>query len=144
MSDVRDPRFDQPLPKINENPSIQDMVIQDIEERKRIGLAKYGTLLQAGNGRDMLQDAYDEVIDLAIYLRGEIEERRKNEEVTITQRVLALAEELYNQAVEEYIGLEKAIFGDSDVNITSWPHVDNDIQLKYIAKATSIIQGESS
>lgn len=33
---------------------------------------KYGTHLQAGNGRDHLQDAYEEALDLALYLKAEI------------------------------------------------------------------------
>ena len=76
MSDERDPETDQQLPIKNDSPAIQDLVISDIEERKQLGLKKYGTLLQANNGRDMLLDAYQEVLDLAIYLRGAIEERK--------------------------------------------------------------------
>lgn len=51
-----------------------DLVIADIEERKKLGLAKYGTLLQAFNGRDALVDAYQEAIDLVQYLRQALEE----------------------------------------------------------------------
>lgn len=70
MSDIRDPETDQPLPVVNGRSFIQDLVIQDIEERKQLGIKKYGTLLQSGNGRDMLLDAYQEALDLVIYLRG--------------------------------------------------------------------------
>lgn len=66
---------DQPLPKVNDLPCIQDIVIQDIEERKSIGVKRYGTTLQPHNGRDALLDAYQEAIDLAIYLRQAIFER---------------------------------------------------------------------
>lgn len=67
---------DQPMPTVSsEGPSMQDLVINDIEERKRIGLARYGTLLRPGNGRDMLVDAYEEALDLGVYLRGAIAER---------------------------------------------------------------------
>jgi hypothetical protein len=54
---------------------IQDLVIEDIEARKKVGLERYGTLLQAHNGRDALMDAYQEALDLAVYLRQAIEER---------------------------------------------------------------------
>lgn len=70
MSDVRDPETDQAAPVVNDNPFIQDLVALDIEERKQFGIRKYGTALQAGNGRNMLQDAYEEALDLVIYLRG--------------------------------------------------------------------------
>ena len=75
MSDVRDPETDQPLPEKNDRPFIQDLVIADIEDRKALGIRKYGTLLQSGNGRDMLLDAYQEALDLVIYLRGLLDER---------------------------------------------------------------------
>lgn len=75
MSDVRDPETDQQLPVRNDSAAVQDLVIADIEQRKALGLKKYGTLLQAHNGRDMLRDAYDEALDLCIYLRGALEER---------------------------------------------------------------------
>jgi hypothetical protein len=66
---------DQPLPIQNERQSIQDLVIEDIEARKKVGLERYGTLLQADNGRDSLRDAYEEALDLTCYLRQAIEER---------------------------------------------------------------------
>lgn len=75
MSDVRDPEFDQAAPIPNDSPYIQDLVVADINARKEHGIKKYGTALQAGNGRSMLLDAYEEALDLAIYLRGEIEQR---------------------------------------------------------------------
>ena len=68
----------EPDPIPNDSPSIHDLVIRDMEDRKTMGLAKYGTILQAHNGRDPLIDAYQEVLDLAMYLRQEIEERKKS------------------------------------------------------------------
>lgn len=77
MSVERDPQTDsQDAPIVNDNKFIQDMVIEDIEERKQFGIRKYGTALQAGNGRNHLQDAYEEVLDLVVYLRGVTEEER--------------------------------------------------------------------
>lgn len=75
MSTERDPATDQQLPVANDNVYIQDLVINDILERKQLGIRKYGTALQAHNGRDMLLDAYEEALDLCIYLRGCLEER---------------------------------------------------------------------
>jgi hypothetical protein len=65
----------QPAPIVNDGPCIQDLVIQDMEGRKVVGLQRYGTLLQPFNGRDALRDAYEEALDLAQYLRQAIEER---------------------------------------------------------------------
>lgn len=64
----------QPPPETNAGRPIYEMVVDDIELRAAEGLKKYGTLLQAGNGRDALVDAYQEAIDLCLYLRQKIEE----------------------------------------------------------------------
>lgn len=66
---------DQPLPTKNDHPAIQNLVHVDIEARREIGIQRYGTALQPHNGRDMLLDAYQEALDLVIYLRGVLYER---------------------------------------------------------------------
>jgi hypothetical protein len=52
------------------------LVIADMQERREVGIRRYGTTLQPDNGRDSLIDAYQEALDLAVYLRNEIEKRR--------------------------------------------------------------------
>jgi hypothetical protein len=61
---------DQPLPHQDQDRSmsIQDVVIQEIEKRKGVGLERYGTLLYAFNGRDSARDAQEEALDLVMYL----------------------------------------------------------------------------
>lgn len=59
----------QENPTKNELPCVQDMVVADIEARKQVGIERYGTVLQPWNGRSSLMDAYQEALDLAIYLR---------------------------------------------------------------------------
>lgn len=66
---------DQPTPIPNTSTPIVDLVMKDLQERKAIGITRYGTPLQANNGRDALIDAYQEALDLCIYLRQVIEER---------------------------------------------------------------------
>jgi hypothetical protein len=66
---------DQPLPQAVEGPSMQDLVLADIEARKAIGIARYGQLLKAHDGRDNLRDLYEELLDGAIYCRKAIYER---------------------------------------------------------------------
>jgi len=56
-------------------PLVKDELIKDIEglcENRRV---KHGTHLQARNGRDALQDAYEEAVDLALYLKQVLMER---------------------------------------------------------------------
>jgi hypothetical protein len=66
---------DQPLPIPNDAPDIQSQVIADVTARRELGIARYGTPLQPDNGRDALRDAYEEALDLAMYLKQAIVER---------------------------------------------------------------------
>ena len=59
----------EPPPIRNAQPAVQDLVIADIDARKQVGIERYGTVLQAFNGRSSLMDAYQESLDLSIYLR---------------------------------------------------------------------------
>jgi hypothetical protein len=54
---------------------IAKLVQSDIEGRACVGKETYGTRLQPFNGRSALVDAYQEALDLCMYLRQEIEER---------------------------------------------------------------------
>lgn len=56
-------------------PAVWDLVVADMQSRDRMGRGKYGTPLQPFNGRDAMKDAYEEVLDLAVYLRTAIYER---------------------------------------------------------------------
>lgn len=59
------------------------LVMEDMERRRQFGIAKYGAPVQANNGRDALMDAYQEVLDLAVYLRQTIEERNNGTKPTL-------------------------------------------------------------
>ena len=67
--------FAQPFPR-SEDPDVWPLVIKDMEDRNELGRVKYGIPLRTHNGRSALVDAYQEVLDLSVYLRQEIEERR--------------------------------------------------------------------
>lgn len=64
----------QPKPRKNKSKPIVDLVIRDMKARKALGKKRYGTFLQANNGRNGLQDAYEEALDLAIYIKQVLEE----------------------------------------------------------------------
>lgn len=64
----------QPPPKPGRE-VVADYVLADIQARVEAGEAKYGTKLMTHNGRDPLWDAYQEAIDLVMYLRQAILER---------------------------------------------------------------------
>lgn len=65
----------QPAPKPATGEAIWELVIRDFETRDRLGRAKYGVPLQAGNGRDALLDLYQELLDAVVYTRQALEER---------------------------------------------------------------------
>lgn len=66
---------EQPAPRPSKGKIVADEVIKDMEARKRLGIAKYKVALQPNNGRDALQDAYEEALDLCMYLKQEMMQR---------------------------------------------------------------------
>lgn len=73
---------EQPPPRKNNSQPIWELVVSDMQARDQVGRERYGTPLQAHNGRDALWDAYDEALDLAVYLRQAIAERDAALEMT--------------------------------------------------------------
>lgn len=75
----------EPAPIHNDNPAVWslvihdtrvfELVVEDMKARDEFGTKKYGTHLQPFNGRDALIDAYQEALDLVVYLRQMIYER---------------------------------------------------------------------
>lgn len=64
----------QPQPR-GSGAEILPLVQADLTARAEMGREKYGTTLRVNNGRDALMDAYQEALDLAMYLRQAIAER---------------------------------------------------------------------
>lgn len=54
---------------------VWDLVIQDMQARDAKGARRYGTPLRTDNGRDALVDAYQNALDLVVYLRQALAER---------------------------------------------------------------------
>jgi hypothetical protein len=91
-SQLRQRPGDQQLPVPNDGPSMHDLVIADLggwpesmsarnairdllAARKRLGLERYGSILQSHNGRDAKRDLSEELADAAVYARQLQEER---------------------------------------------------------------------
>ena len=64
------------MPIPNGHVDIQTLVIRELDQRRELGIERYGTALQPFNGRDALQDLYEELMDGMVYIRQEIEERK--------------------------------------------------------------------
>jgi hypothetical protein len=66
---------DQRLPTANHRPIAHDLVKADLDARLQVGIRRYGQGLQAMNGRNMVQDAYEEMLDASVYLKSLLGER---------------------------------------------------------------------
>jgi len=80
------PNTKQPPAKQSDSPCMWDLVMADMQERDAMGQRKHKTRLQAHNGRDALIDAYQEALDMVVYLRQAIYERDNAEHGAIVQR----------------------------------------------------------
>ncbi|HEX4311901.1 MAG TPA: hypothetical protein VHZ25_17860 [Acidobacteriaceae bacterium] len=68
------------------NTPIWDLVVADMQQRNEFGKRQHGDELVANNGSDTLQDAYEEALDLAVYLRKLIHEGELREEADAIER----------------------------------------------------------
>lgn len=57
--------------------SVTDAVLIDLMERRQMGREKYGDELRSHNGRNALVDAYQEALDLTLYLKQQIIENER-------------------------------------------------------------------
>jgi len=70
---------------------VEARVCEDIAARQRLGIAKYGGTVEQSPD-DMLRHAYEEALDLAVYLRADMEKRldaeRQRDAYAYTLRVI--------------------------------------------------------
>ena len=83
---------DQRLPRVNDAPDCQSQMANDIMERRAVGIERYGTPLQPFNDRNGLQDAYEEALDLGVYLRRLLTMREASRQDLVKQAEEALRE----------------------------------------------------
>lgn len=77
---------DQVLPTASTSlPIAHEEVIEDLQERLRLGISRYGQGLRPFNGRNTLQDAYDEVLDQAVYMKTLLLMQRAARETLVDQ-----------------------------------------------------------
>jgi len=62
---------------------------EDMEKREQFGLKKYSQYVKAGDNRDFLQEAYEELLDLAVYLKADLlQTEHKLEVESVWQEVI--------------------------------------------------------
>lgn len=54
-----------------------DRVLVDMQARKQLGYDRYGVALNHLSDKDFLQEAYEEAMDLCVYLRAELDRRNE-------------------------------------------------------------------
>jgi hypothetical protein len=104
---------DQVLPTVNDEAQyIQDIVCDDIQARKAVGVDRYGTGLQTFNGRDADRDLYEELLDALMYQKQRQIERAQLVEVVLDlhgdlERILgSLPADVYDNLAFLYAGLK--------------------------------------
>jgi hypothetical protein len=117
---------DQPLPTPGRE-CVQDTLIQLIQERRDLGVQRYGSALMTHNGRDAGRDALEEALDLTVYLmqarmeaadaKTELEQLRAARDRTIKQM------ELYLDAAAHGLGTPTTVNCREVINLLSltWP-----------------------
>ena len=117
---MSNPNTPQPQPKINHHPAVWDLVMDDMLDRDANGTTKYGTRLQPHNGRDFLVDAYQESLDLVVYLRGKIHEEQSGLTIIFPRLRFVDGDALYtqlNKIEEEVEEVREAFFSPSYENL---------------------------
>jgi len=112
----------QPDPTPNDLPASWDLVIEDVRarmlegkgviatmkdmrDRDRFGFQKYGVRIQPDNGRDSLVDAYQEALDLCVYLRSALYELQETGGLGADE-----LREVYVSTLENTVSLRSFIF----------------------------------
>lgn len=90
----------EPMPLPDDNKAAQQLVIEDVTARALVGFRKYGTLLRPMNGRDNLMDAYQEGLDLVVYLRNEIHRRE-----IVEKKLQYMLANLERYLGDDYLGM---------------------------------------
>lgn len=93
-----------PIPGFgNVTPVARQLFLETLAQQEQKGIATYGTTLQAGNGRDALADALDELVDAVLYIvQAQMERERARElnqgraqaEQALVERVIQAEQEL--------------------------------------------------
>ena len=71
--------------------TIFDLVHRDLALRDRLGWQQHGKPLLPHNGKDSLVEAYEEALDLAVYLRKAIAERESHSDASEVSKFAPMA-----------------------------------------------------
>lgn len=101
------------------NVRLTGWLLEDMVKREAFGLKKYNRYVLPFNGRNALQDAYEEVLDLCVYLKQ------------------ALLEEMGREAASDVESVWKEVMGDL-VNFMDAPMDLNSFNVVYLSYLCSL------
>lgn len=104
----------EPNPIPNGNIAVWEVVVRDMNERNLIGIQRYNTPLQPFNGRNALIDAYQESLDLAVYLRQRILEDELSKDETSDIKAYLVKLVTYLESKNSPIGTQPIIIQIND------------------------------
>ena len=84
-------------------------VLADMRSRDQIGRERYGMPLTAGNGRDHLVDAYQELLDGVVYLATELEENGSRLDVDDKRAYLQGVQQLFHAQIRAVLAARQLI-----------------------------------
>lgn len=102
----------EPNPTPNDNLPVWEQVISDMQERNQIGIRRYKTPLQAFNGRNALVDAYQEALDLSVYLKQRIIEDAVQKPLAIVDYLVSFCD--YLKERQELVAARQVTISISD------------------------------
>lgn len=114
----------EPDPEANESRPIAELVAEDLIERMKAGTRKYGTPLQAHNGRLAMRDAYQELMDLVCYVKQHLVEEDSEYRPVI---------ELLAELVVDYAPLDELQQRSADITPFVWLEISAAIERKRMA-----------
>jgi hypothetical protein len=93
-------------PVEGDGPDVWLLVIEDMKARRELGIKKYGMPVRPFNGRDALVDAFQEALDLVVYLKQVIEEREIDRKKARPTRVCLCGSTRFKEAYEKAMAEE--------------------------------------
>lgn len=137
---------EQGAPAPNAETPVWDLVVADMKARDAVGRERYGTPLQPFNGRKALVDAYQEILDLAVYVRQEIAEREALEKDLFEARQALIREGVARndlaRAVVDSIQATRAEIADwLEVEADGWIGDEGDAALRAAASKLRVKVG---
>lgn len=100
-----------------------DAIIMDLEQRAKVGSAKYGTPLQTHNGRNALLDLYEEMLDAYMY-SVQYAEELGDDDYDIAVTVLSCLQSVANKIVTRS-GLASLLSHSSTIEPDNRSQIEN-------------------